>query len=108
MLCVILTTLARNAVRRYTQPYPNHRTIDELVCSIQSEIKDRPFNCTDCDWSGNSITVLNQHVATRHFGLKYPCEECEYVALTKRNLQVHRQEFEFQKYFYCSRSPAVF
>jgi len=90
--------MVRTAVRRNGQ-YPDHKAIDDLVYSIHNEIKERPFNCAECDWSGQSITVLNEHVKTRHFGLKYPCEECEYVALTKRNIRFHRQEFEFQKYF---------
>ena len=86
---------SKYAMRRHAI-YPNHSTVDEALYSINKELQDRPYNCTECDWAGKNITVLNDHVNQRHFGLQYPCEEYNYVAMTKRKLQIHKQEFGFQ------------
>ena len=84
---------SKTALRRYTTVYPNHSSIQEAVSSIQKEIDERQFNCVHCDWSGLCITTYNEHIKTRHLGLKYPCEKCPYVALTKRNIKIHTQEY---------------
>lgn len=82
---------SKNATRKKTI-YPNHSSIPEAVSSIRKEIEKREFNCDQCDWSGQNVTVYNDHFKTKHLGLMYPCEWCPHVSLTRRNLRLHIEE----------------
>ena len=65
---------------------------DELLGSFNSYHEDaQSFKCEACDWTGPSAKDYDEHIKTKHLGIKYPCEKCEYIGINKKKLQIHTQ-----------------
>ena len=47
------------------------------------------YNCEQCDYKANQKGNLQQHVKSVHKGVKYSCERCYYEATKKVFLQRH-------------------
>jgi len=53
---------------------------EEINCLLQ---------CPSCDHVSKSTCGLKQHVQTKHQGLRYPCEYCDYKATQRSSLKRH-------------------
>jgi len=42
--------------------YPNHTSIFDAVRSIKKELREKEYNCSECDYSCKTITVFNDHI----------------------------------------------
>ena len=48
------------------------------------------YICRECGKHMSSIGTLNTHIRATHERIKYPCEQCEYQATSKGNLEQDR------------------
>ena len=48
--------------------------------------------CKMCDFHSKTHFYIRSHIESKHFGLKYPCEECEKVLPSLRSYQIHKAE----------------
>ena len=55
----------------------------------QSDPDDVKYPCNECSYVASYIWNLKQHKESRHNGVKYPCEKCEYAATRKSSLKRH-------------------
>ena len=62
---------------------------DPLKIAV-NEAKNRTFSCDVCDYVAKQKSVLLEHKATQHEGIKHPCDQCEYAANSKTNLAKHK------------------
>ena len=63
----------------------NLESPQETLTSIEYEeaLKETSlFNCEECHYVGMNAKNLRRHVESKHLGVRYPCERCEYVATT--------------------------
>ena len=63
----------------------NLESPQETLTSIEYEeaLKETSlFNCEECYYVGMNAKNLRRHVESKHLGVRYPCERCEYVATT--------------------------
>ena len=56
----------------------------------ENETTNKIFTCDQCEYIG-SKWGLKSHKRDMHRGIKYPCDECEFVANFRSNLRRHKQ-----------------
>ena len=49
------------------------------------------YPCDQCDYVATLQSSLNTHKKSKHEGIRYPCDQCEYVATLQTNLITHKQ-----------------
>ena len=47
-------------------------------------------SCDQCEYSG-SRQALRHHKKSKHEGIRYPCDLCDYAATTLTNLKKHKK-----------------
>merc|ERR1712137_1128282 len=47
------------------------------------------YFCDQCDYVATWKSLLNTHKESKHEGIRYPCKHCDYVATMQRNLKGH-------------------
>jgi hypothetical protein len=59
----------------------------------------RIFKCDMCDYKGAMAKYLRRHIDAAHESVPHPCQECDYVGKTIKNM--HEQVHQI---FYCDKS----
>ena len=49
------------------------------------------YPCNECEFAATAAFVLKRHKESKHEGVRYPCNECEYAGTTKGSLKVHKE-----------------
>ena len=65
-----------------------HR-VSNLQTHIQSKHEGIKYPCNQCDYQATQQSNLQTHIQCIHEGVKYPCNQCDYQATTQSNLQRH-------------------
>ena len=47
------------------------------------------YPCDHCDYAATTPTGLRQHKESKHEGIRYPCDHCDYAATTATSLKQH-------------------
>ena len=53
--------------------------------------QDRMLICGQCDFQTNTLSKLNFHNQSKHLGIKYPSDLCNFKATQTQGLRDHRQ-----------------
>ena len=56
------------------------------------------FPCDKCNYVATYIGTLNRHKQTTHEGIKFPCDECEYSGASLSYLKKHQKIHQRIKY----------
>ena len=70
---------------------PGNRRKKALVQHIRSKHKGVKYSCDRCEYQATEKGDLKKHKQAIHEGIKYPCNECEYQATWQRCLKKHKQ-----------------
>ena len=65
--------------------------LDNLLTHVQSKHEGVRFPCDQCDYKAVQKPSLVRHIKTVHEGVKFPCEECDYKAAQKFTLMRHKK-----------------
>ena len=60
--------------------YQNHSETNQLS----------QFICSECEYFTQHKQLLKNHIETKHKGVRYPCDVCNYQALSVMNLRDHQ------------------
>ena len=60
-----------------------------LLSHIKSRHEGVKFPCDQCDYKATQKRILLTHIKSIHEGIKFPCDRCDYKATTKGNLLTH-------------------
>ena len=77
--------LSRNnskGVQRSNKTFKRKRKEEDSSC-------DTIFSCQECNYTAITSTGVNQHIKSKHEGICYTCDQCEYKTQSKSNLKVH-------------------
>ena len=47
------------------------------------------YPCDQCDFKATQKSNLLTHLKSKHEGVKYPCDQCDYKATTKGSFLIH-------------------
>ena len=84
----------RDALRRVTNF--RHRTI-HFAASQSSVLKMHKaskhygvrFPCNECDYSATLLSSLRRHKESKHEGIRYPCDFCDFTSVRASYLKKH-------------------
>jgi predicted RNA-binding Zn-ribbon protein involved in translation (DUF1610 family) len=62
-----------------------------LTTHIQSKHQGIRYDCDQCDYRANTKSVLTIHQQSKHEGIRYDCDQCDYRATQQSHLTRHRQ-----------------
>ena len=62
-----------------------------LKTHIQSKHEGISYICDHCDYKATTKFYLKEHVQSKHKGISYNCDQCEFKATTKSYLKEHVQ-----------------
>ena len=85
----------------------NHRGRCNKVLSIEN------FKCDQCDFTCKAkgkkqgYMIIYQHISSKHEGLIYTCESCEYKSEYKANFEQHKRAMHSAKVFNCTQCDYV-
>ena len=48
------------------------------------------YSCDQCEYTG-SRAALKHHKESKHDGIRYPCNQCDYAATTSGSLKTHNE-----------------
>ena len=65
------------------------------------------YPCDQCDYVATLQSSLNRHKKSKHEGIRYPCYQCEYAATTFGNLQKHKQSIHEGIRYPCDQCDYV-
>ena len=67
--------------------------LERTAKSFSSSIYDleKPYKCQQCDYQALQKVNLNVHVQAKHEGLKYNCQHCDYKATYTPHLKRHME-----------------
>jgi len=60
-----------------------------LKTHIESKHKGIRYTCEKCDYKATTAGNLKKHVMSKHDGIKFQCMHCDYKAAQKQTLKVH-------------------
>ena len=60
-----------------------------LLTNIESKHKGIKYPCNQCNYQATQKSTLKRHIASEHEGVKYPCNQCDYQAKRQHHLQRH-------------------
>ena len=49
------------------------------------------YPCDQCEYSAVNLSNLKQHKEIKHEGIRYPCDNCDYSASTLQHLKQHKE-----------------
>ena len=49
------------------------------------------YPCDQCEYAASELGNLHQHKQSKHEGIRYPCDQCEYAATQLSALKRHKQ-----------------
>ena len=67
----------------------------------QSKHKGVEYSRNVCEYKTGDKSTLRRHEQSKHEGVKYSCDECDHQASTQRNLEQH-QETKHEGVFYVT------
>ena len=59
------------------------------------------YPCNKCDYQATQQISLQRHIESIHEGIKYPCNQCDYQATEKGSLQRHVATMHSNKILKC-------
>ena len=71
------------------------------------------YHCEQCDYQGARAESLQDHVKSKHEGIKYQWQQCDYKAIGQANLRQHIKsipegiKYECQQCDYRANFPAA-
>ena len=73
------------------------RKKSELVIHVEREHNERKrkniYKCLQCDFETMSTFSIMTHKQSKHEGIRYDCNDCEYQATTRGNLNRHKLKY---------------
>ena len=60
-----------------------------MVTHYRSKHEGIKYSCNQCDYQATQQGNLQKHIQSVHEGIKYPCNHCDYQATKQGNLQTH-------------------
>ena len=61
-------------------------------CDYEANVvKTLIYVCEQCEYEANVVKTLRVNSESRHEGIKYPCDQCKHVALSKRSHKFHKE-----------------
>ena len=45
------------------------------------------YPCDQCEYLATEVRNLKKHIENKHEGVRYPCNQCEYTATDQSNLK---------------------
>ena len=67
----------------------NYTSKQGLVFHYRSKHEGVRFPCNQCDFQGSTPGHLKYHIESRHEGIKYLCNHCDYQATNQSSLRGH-------------------
>ena len=61
-----------------------------LITHKQSKHEGIQYICDKCDYKIATKRNLTTHKQSKHEGIQYICDQCDYKATTQRNLTTHK------------------
>ncbi|XP_066295211.1 zinc finger protein 525-like [Branchiostoma lanceolatum] len=75
-----------------------------LVLHMRKHTGEKPYKCDQCDYSAARKFNLDRHTAAKHIGKKrYRCEECGYRTSYKTHLSKHMTKHTDEKSYSCDQ-----
>ena len=65
------------------------RVIFRNTFSLHTKQEVIRYPCNNCDYQATTKGNLQTHIQSTHEGIKFPCKECEYQATQQIHLQTH-------------------
>ena len=65
---------------------------NNLTTHIQSKHDGVKYACNQCDYHATQLSSLRVHIQNVHEGVKYPCNQCDYQATHQSNLTKHTKK----------------
>ena len=59
--------------------------------TVQPVLKHQLHTCGECGAGYRWKSDLKLHRLSKHEGVRYPCNQCDYLAISQRNCNVHKQ-----------------
>ena len=89
--------LSHTREKPYTCTEPNcdkayHRNSELLRHVRTSHLGLRPFTCTECSRKFQSVTTLNNHMASHSDERSYACDKCDKTYKYKQDLAYHERK----------------
>ena len=63
----------------------------------------RNHECQKCNYKTNYIGDLNNHIKSKHEGVKFPCHQCDFKSTWRKNLMAHVKAIHEGGKFPCSQ-----
>ena len=60
-----------------------------MVTHYRSKHEGIKYPCNLCDYQASYQSHLTTHIQSKHEGIKYPCNQCDYQSTQQSNLQTH-------------------
>ena len=97
----------KKAILSYTSKYIA-TTGDNLKHHIESKqhiVKSKHegvrYPCNKCEYAATTASNIKRHIEIKHEGVRYPCVKCEYAATTACNLKQHIQNKHKGVRYHC-------
>ena len=66
-------------------------TYGNLKKHKDSKHKGIRYPCDQCDFSATTLSNLKAHKNAKHLGIRFPCDKCEYSANQRQSLKRHKK-----------------
>ena len=73
------------------QRKPTHASPPPVADTRQVSTERTRFPCKDCGLTFTTYGNMNQHMMSKHLGVRYPCDMCSYSATRTTDLRRHKR-----------------
>merc|ERR1719470_505200 len=85
----------------------NDMQLQECVYETKSKKNRKIFKCDICEYKSGRYK-LEEHKRTKHLGITYSCDECDFRARSKNNLSQHIKSKHEGIRYKCNHCPTNF
>ena len=102
----LLVQMKRGGLKRKSPQVEACKSSQANVKNI-SKVRERQYNCNDCDFQGTKEIELNKHINLKHrvpgqfIDQKIKCRNCGDIFTTKWNLMTHRKKMHMNTVAFC-------
>ena len=80
---------------------------DGLKSHKRSKHRGIKYHCDLCEFVANFKSGLRRHKRSRHEGIRYPCDQCDHMAMERSGLKMHKQAIHGDAKYQCDQCKFV-